>query len=47
MNKDLEAATGDYVWFMNDGDQIADEKTLECVMRNKSPLHDVYTARRS
>lgn len=32
MNKGIEAATGDYVWFINSGDQIYREDTLEKII---------------
>jgi glycosyltransferase involved in cell wall biosynthesis len=33
MNKGLQMATGDYIWFMNSGDEIADTQTLDQVFR--------------
>ncbi len=34
MNKGLKAATGEYVWFMNAGDEIFDENTTENIFKN-------------
>jgi glycosyltransferase involved in cell wall biosynthesis len=34
MNKGLDNATGDFVWFMNAGDEIANANTLELIQKN-------------
>ena len=41
MNKGLALATGDYVLFMNSGDEIYDEHTVEDVL-NTAPGADIY-----
>lgn len=43
MNKGLKMAKGDYVWFINAGDKIHSNKTLEIVINcfNKNPQCDV------
>ena len=41
MNKGLNSATGDYVWFINAGDQVTDSGTLQSVINN-DPAIDVY-----
>jgi glycosyltransferase involved in cell wall biosynthesis len=41
MNKGLRCATGDYVWFINAGDQVKEPGTLESVIKN-DPAIDVY-----
>lgn len=41
MNKALRLATGDYVLFMNSGDEIYDQKTIERVFAS-SPDADIY-----
>lgn len=41
MNKGLSCATGDYVWFINSGDEIAHPEVLSNIF-NHFPLADVY-----
>ncbi|GGE59353.1 glycosyltransferase involved in cell wall biosynthesis [Pedobacter psychrotolerans] len=41
MNKGLALATGDYILFMNSGDEIYDEQTVEDVF-DSSPGADIY-----
>jgi glycosyltransferase involved in cell wall biosynthesis len=41
MNKGLACSTGDYVWFINAGDQIKEPGTLKSVIKN-DPAIDVY-----
>ncbi|HSZ71495.1 MAG TPA: glycosyltransferase family 2 protein [Cytophagaceae bacterium] len=41
MNKGLKAATGEYVWFMNAGDQVHGEHVLEAIF-SKDKEADVY-----
>jgi glycosyltransferase involved in cell wall biosynthesis len=41
MNKGLSCATGDYVWFINAGDQINESDTLQSIIKN-DPAIDVY-----
>lgn len=41
MNKGLERATGDYVWFINSGDEIASEKVLETIF-SEDEIFDIY-----
>ncbi len=41
MNKGLRMATGDFVWFINAGDEIYEEDTIEKVF-DKEMLGDVY-----
>jgi len=40
MNKGLKAANGEYVWFMNAGDEIFDENTTEEIFKNLDA--DIY-----
>lgn len=42
MNKGLKAATGDYVWFVNAGDRIYDEHTLEKIMEAADGKDFIY-----
>ncbi|GAB3762850.1 glycosyltransferase family 2 protein [Spirosoma pomorum] len=43
MNKGLHLATGDYVWFMNAGDEIYDEETLAALLEQiQQTKADVY-----
>lgn len=42
MNKGLKAATGDYVWFVNAGDRIYDEHTLEKIMQQAAGKDFIY-----
>jgi glycosyltransferase involved in cell wall biosynthesis len=41
MNKGLSCSTGDYVWFINAGDQIKEPGTLQSVIKNDRSV-DVY-----
>ncbi len=41
MNKGLGMATGDFVWFLNAGDEIFEEKTVEKMMKQCTPETDV------
>jgi glycosyltransferase involved in cell wall biosynthesis len=41
MNKGLRMATGDFVWFLNAGDEIPDAKTVEKMMQTCTPETDV------
>lgn len=41
MNKGLNCATGDYVWFINAGDQIKQSDTLQSIIK-QDPAIDVY-----
>lgn len=42
MNKGLNAASGDYVWFLNSGDEIYDADTLEHLIDYLQLKADVY-----
>ncbi len=41
MNKGLKAATGDYVWFLNSGDQIYSKETVEQMVSGLSGSPDI------
>lgn len=41
MNKGIDMATGDYLWFINSGDEIASSDTLSRVFAT-SPFADIY-----
>jgi len=41
MNKGIKISTGDYLWFMNAGDEVADGKLLSEIF-NVPPYADVY-----
>ena len=41
MNKGLMAATGEYVWFINAGDQIPGIETVRSIIKN-DPMIDIY-----
>lgn len=42
MNKGLSLATGEYVWFMNAGDEIYSKDVLLNVIKNCPPNADIY-----
>lgn len=42
MNKGLNLATGDYVWFINSGDEIFDSNILEKVLKNSDGADAYY-----
>lgn len=42
MNKGLEAATGEYVWFVNAGDMIHEPETLTRIFDEKPQHADIY-----
>ncbi len=42
MNKGIRAASGDYLWFINSGDEIYDLNVLNIIFRNKANFADVY-----
>jgi glycosyltransferase involved in cell wall biosynthesis len=41
MNKGLEAASGDYVWFLNSGDQIFSKDTIETMVAGLNGRPDI------
>ncbi|MDB4334763.1 glycosyltransferase [bacterium] len=41
MNKGLKMSTGDYIWFINSGDEIASKTTIDEFIKN-SPQSDIY-----
>ncbi len=41
MNKGINISTGDYIWFMNSGDELANAKTVEDII-SSSPNSDIY-----
>ena len=41
MNKGLKVATGDYVWFLNAGDQIYSKDTVELMVAGLEGLPDI------
>ncbi len=41
MNKGLEAASGDYVWFLNSGDQIFSKDTVETLVAELTGTPDI------
>ncbi len=42
MNKGMRAATGEYVWFLNAGDRIYSERTVEDIMRQANNEDLIY-----
>jgi len=42
MNKGLEAATGEYVWFINAGDFVHDTDALKKIFSDKRIFSDIY-----
>ena len=41
MNKGLKAASGDYVWFLNSGDQIYNSTTIETLVAGLNGMPDI------
>lgn len=41
MNKGLKAASGDYVWFLNSGDQIYSSNTIETMVAGLTGMPDI------
>lgn len=42
MNKGMHAATGDYIWFLNAGDRLYNEHTVEDIMRKANNEDLIY-----
>ncbi len=42
MNKGIQAARGEYLWFMNAGDEIYDKETLTLIANGPSKDADIY-----
>ena len=42
MNKGLAQATGDYVLFLNSGDELYDTRTIQCVVENGKDADIIY-----
>ncbi len=42
MNKGLAKATGEYIWFLNAGDQIADSEVVEKLLNSFTANADIY-----
>ena len=42
MNKGLRMATGDFVWFLNAGDELPEAQTVEKMMVQRNPETDVF-----
>ena len=42
MNKAIKIATGDYIWFINAGDEIYSLSILNNIFRSKTRLADIY-----